>query len=80
MIAVQPSGPADQAGIRGLDRRSGTLGDVIVAADGKPTKTLADLAAAMEAKGVGQVVTITVERGASRVDVAVTGEGFGVVK
>lgn len=72
VIAVQPGGPADQAGLKGLDRRSGALGDVIVAADGKPTKTLADLTTAMETKGVGKAVTITVERAGGRVEVTVT--------
>jgi 2-alkenal reductase len=35
--------PATRAGLRGVDLNSGTLGDVIVGANGKPVRRLADL-------------------------------------
>ena len=72
VMGVVTGGPADQAGLRGVDRRTGEVGDVIVAADGRPTKTLADLTDAIEAKGVGKDVTLTVERDGKRVETPVT--------
>ena len=51
------------AGIRPFDARSREPGDVIVAAGGKPTLTLADLAAALEEAGVGNTVALTLRRG-----------------
>ena len=46
-----------------MDPVSGTLGDVIVAVDGKPVRHLADLVAGLEAAGVGGQVELTVARG-----------------
>ncbi len=57
-----PESPAERAGLEGADGRSGELGDVIVAADGRPVRRLADLAAALERAGVGRSVELTVER------------------
>jgi 2-alkenal reductase len=72
-----PDSPAERAGLEGADGRLGELGDVIVAADGRPVRRLADLAAALERAGVGQPVELTVEREgqtrAVRVEVADVG-------
>jgi 2-alkenal reductase len=65
VLGVRRGTPADQAGLRAFDPRSSEPGDVIVAADGKPTVTLADLAAALEDAGVGKDVTLKVLRGAN---------------
>jgi 2-alkenal reductase len=63
VLGVRRGTPADEAGIRPFDPRSREPGDVIVSAGGKPTLTLADLAAALEEAGVGNTVTVTVKRG-----------------
>ncbi len=69
---VLPGGPAANAGLRGISP-SGELGDVIVAAAGKPVTKLADLAAELERAGIGGRVPLTVLRDGSRrqVEVAV---------
>jgi len=59
-VVQDPAGPAHH-------RRQG----VIVAADGKPTATLADLAAALEDAGVGKDVTLKVLRGSQEREVKV---------
>lgn len=69
--AVRPGTSAARAGLKGVDTRGGRLGDVIVAANGEPVTSLADLAAALERAGIGKSAVITVERGGRRVEVAV---------
>jgi 2-alkenal reductase len=59
--AVRPGSPAAQAGLAGIDGR-GRLGDVIVAAEGKPVATVADLATVLERVGIGNKARLTVVR------------------
>ncbi|MFN7971079.1 MAG: trypsin-like peptidase domain-containing protein [Acidobacteriota bacterium] len=57
--------PAEQAGLEGVTEGRGgriTLGDRIVAVDGKPVRTANDLADAFEAKGAGAPVSLTIQR------------------
>lgn len=71
--ARSPRGPAAKAGLRSLSQESvvaadGTVSvtpvaDVIVAVDGTPTPTFADLLAVVRGKNIGDVVTLTVQRG-----------------
>jgi len=62
--SVQPNGPAARAGLEGLRRtqRGWALGDLIVAVNGKPVKTIDEMAQVFEDAGVGGVVTLTVAR------------------
>jgi 2-alkenal reductase len=63
MVAQTVDGlPAERAGIRGVDRRTGTVGDVITEANGKRVRHLADLADQLEAVGIGKSVKLTVRR------------------
>jgi S1-C subfamily serine protease len=68
VVAVDPGGAAEQAGIQGfgLDSRGALrrLGDVIVAIDETPVRSRDDLLAALEAHQVGDVVRLTVLRDA----------------
>ena len=70
---VAEGGPADKAGIEGVRvSRSGrryVLGDVIVAVDGQPIRTGDDLLDALEDRGVGKKVKITLENDGERRDV-----------
>ena len=59
--SVMPGGSAAQAGIEGLDER-GQLGDVVVAVEGKPVTSTADMSIALEAVGVGNKARLTVLR------------------
>ncbi len=62
IMDVLPGGSAADAGLRGVDRRGGALGDIIVAVDGRPVRTLADLAAGLERAGIGNQVALTLWR------------------
>lgn len=62
VASVLPNSPAQRAGIRGIDRVEGLLGDVIVSIDGKPVRRLAELTEALETAGVGKIVAIGILR------------------
>ena len=54
--------PAAQAGLRPLDRRTGELGDVIVAVNGRRVATLSSFVAELDRVGIGNVSELTVLR------------------
>ena len=68
---VVPGGAAEEAGLEGIDRAERRLGDVIVAAEGRPVRDLADLARALDEVGIGNPVRLTVERDGARREVTV---------
>ncbi len=59
---VFPSSAAAGAGLVGLDRRSGRLGDVITEVNGRPVQTIAEFAAALDEAGIGNEIDLTVLR------------------
>ena len=67
---VAPGSAAEKAGLRGL--RGPQLGDVIVAANGEPVRTLAKFATALADVGIGNTVELTVRRGGETRTVTVT--------
>ncbi|MCS7178629.1 MAG: trypsin-like peptidase domain-containing protein [Anaerolineae bacterium] len=77
--AVEPGGPADQAGIRGGSRSVRVLGttvrvggDIIIAIDGHPVEDFNDLIAYLVRETeVGQVVTVTILRDGRPMDIPV---------
>ncbi|GIU95248.1 MAG: hypothetical protein KatS3mg012_1705 [Gaiellaceae bacterium] len=73
---VRPGSPADRAGLRAATGASAdgtpTGGDVIVAFDGTPVTTTAELQRAVDAKRPGDVVSLTVLRDGRRVQVRAT--------
>ena len=69
--SVTPGSAAARAGLVGIDA-AGRLGDVIVAAEGRPLATVADLAPVLERVGIGNTVRITVVRGGTRRELGVT--------
>ncbi|MBF0142685.1 MAG: trypsin-like peptidase domain-containing protein [Magnetococcales bacterium] len=62
---------AEAAGIKGMDRAAGRLGDVIIAVDGEQVDTVAELSAHLEAAGIGNEVELTLMRGERRLRVRV---------
>jgi S1-C subfamily serine protease len=62
VVRTAPGSPAERAGLRGVDRVSGALGDVITAVNGKAVRRLSDLTEVLEQAGVGQSVRLTVTR------------------
>src|SRR5207244_105706 len=63
VLGVIPGSPAERAGVRPLNTATKELGDIIVAVEGKPVTTVADLAAALDENGVGKEVVLTLRRG-----------------
>jgi len=63
---VGPGSPAAQAGLQPMDQRSGELGDVIVAVNGRKVDTLSTFVSELDRVGVDNTAEITVERGGSR--------------
>ncbi len=59
---VQPNSSAAQAGLQGINRGSGALGDVITHVDGKAVSSIADLATQLERIGIGSKAQLTVQR------------------
>ena len=68
---VVPGLPAQRAGIQGVDRARGVIGDIIEGVNGEPVRRLADLTDALERTGVGKNVTLTLRRGGRSVSVTV---------
>jgi 2-alkenal reductase len=62
VVRTIPGSPAERAGLRGIDPRTGMLGDVITGVNGKEVSRLSDLTAALEKARIGQPVELTVER------------------
>ena len=71
IVRTSPGGPAERAGIRGVDFNSGALWDVIVQADGKPVHRLSDLTDQIEQVGAGKSIRIGLKRGAQTRDITV---------
>jgi S1-C subfamily serine protease len=74
VLQVEPGSDAADLGLTGIRvdrRRRYLLGDVVVAVDGKPVGTVDELRDAFEAAGVGQRVTLALERQGKREDVIV---------
>ncbi|MBM3555248.1 MAG: PDZ domain-containing protein, partial [Alphaproteobacteria bacterium] len=69
---VAPGSPAARAGLRGLDPQAGAIGDVIIAVDGVPVHSLADVARGFEKAGVGANVELTLRRDGARHRLSVT--------
>ena len=69
VVRTMPGSPAEQAGLRGVDPRTGVLGDVIVAVDGKPVHNLANLTDQLEQAGVGKTIELSIKRGGATTSV-----------
>ena len=61
--SVQPGGPADKAGLK--------VDDVIISVDGRTMKGPAAVVGAIESRGVGERLRITVRRGAEELTLEV---------
>ncbi|HET7730316.1 MAG TPA: trypsin-like peptidase domain-containing protein [Usitatibacter sp.] len=59
---VQPNSPAAEAGLKPFDQRTGTVGDVIVAVNGRVVESLQAFAAELDRVGVDKVAELTVIR------------------
>jgi 2-alkenal reductase len=68
---AMPGMPAAQAGLRGVNRATGTIGDIVTAVNGKPVQRLADLTDELERVGVGKTVKLLLRRDGREVTVDV---------
>lgn len=59
---VEPAGPAAQAGLTPFNKRTGELGDVVVAANGRAIGTMTALVAEIDRVGVDGTLDLTVLR------------------
>jgi 2-alkenal reductase len=71
IVSVVEGSPAARAGLVGVDRQTQALGDSIVAVDGQPVETAADLSQRLQRVGVGNKATLTIERDGRRREVVV---------
>ena len=55
--------PAFEVGLRGLDRRTGEVGDIIVAVNGKRIESLSGFVAELDKAGLDSMAELTVLRG-----------------
>lgn len=69
---VFPKSAAEQAGLRGIDRKNQVLGDVIIAIDGHEVRTQNDLYRSLDLHDVGETVRLTVLRDEKSVEMTVT--------
>ncbi|MBI3970077.1 MAG: trypsin-like peptidase domain-containing protein [Chloroflexi bacterium] len=75
---VTPESPAARAGLRGGARDEGNGsaaprgGDVIVAVDGRPVKSVPDVSGYLDGKAPGDTITVAIWRDGRRQDVQVT--------
>lgn len=67
---VVPNGSADRAGLRGVSS-DGTLGDIIISADGQKMNDLDDLYRLLDRKQIGETVSLEIYRGGKTMSVPV---------
>lgn len=72
IMRTMPGYPAARAGLRGVDTRTGVLGDVIVSVNDKPVQRVSDLAVEIDQAGVGSDVRLGIVRNNRTDSVTVT--------
>jgi 2-alkenal reductase len=70
VVETVPGSPAERAGLQGIDTSSWEIGDVVVAANGRPVRRLPDLNDQLEQTGVGNKVDLSIERKGSKMSVS----------
>jgi 2-alkenal reductase len=67
VVRTTPGSPAARAGLHGVDSSTGELGDIIVAANGRPVRGVADLAEEVEQTGVGKTIELTLKHDSNKI-------------
>ena len=77
ILRTLPGSSAARAGVRGVDLRTGILGDVIVAVNGKPVRRLLDLSDQLDDIGVGHTARVSLLRGNRTITLDIPVEDVG---
>ena len=72
ILRTIPDSPVARAGLRGVDTRANTLGDIIVSANEKPVRRLSDLTSDLDEIGVGRDVKLGIKRGDRTETISIT--------
>jgi 2-alkenal reductase len=59
---IQPNSPAAQAGLKAFDEKTGNVGDVIIAVNGRAVESLPNFASELDRVGVDEMAELTVIR------------------
>jgi S1-C subfamily serine protease len=70
VVDTVPGSPAERAGLQGINASAGQMGDVVIAANGKPIHRLSDLNDELEQIGIGNQVELSIERKGSKTSVS----------
>jgi len=77
ILRTLPNSAAARAGLRGVDMRTSTLGDVIVSVNDKPVQRLSDLTNELDEIGVGHDAQLGIVRNSRRETINVTVADIG---
>jgi 2-alkenal reductase len=80
ILRALPNSPATRAGLRGVDKRTGALGDVIVSVNDKPVRRLSDLTSELDEIGGGHDVKLGIKRDGRSETINVAVVDIGVVQ
>jgi 2-alkenal reductase len=69
--------PAERAGLRGIDRQTGQLGDIIIAVEGEAVASVADLSRLLAKAGIGKPVRLTIVRNGRQETLPLTVQDVG---
>ena len=72
IIEVMPGGSAAEAGLRGVDRATSEIGDVITRVGNRPVSSIAELVTELDRVGIGNDAELTVLRDGYEITVHVT--------
>lgn len=59
---IMPGSPAERTGLQGINSANGALGDIIVEANGEPVRNVYDLTSQLERAGIGNRISLTLNR------------------
>ena len=77
IVRTIPGSSAARAGLHGVDASTGTLGDVIVGANGQTVRRMSDLTDQLEQVGVGRSIKLALLREGQRLEVDVPVNDIG---
>jgi 2-alkenal reductase len=80
VVGTIPGSPAEHAGLKGIDTLSGQIGDVVVAANGRPVHQLPELNDQLDQVGIGNQVDLSIDRRGSKISISLKVADLGDVR